>query len=250
MTKYNILLGLITAFLLVAVFVVLEIVFIINNGSEVPAPRIPRGAQSLGIGTPLTYVVMGDSTSIGQGADYPHSFAFVSAQHLAKNHRVSFVNVGVSGATVKSVGTEQLNQAMSYKPQIVLLAVGGNDSTHFTLGSSIKKSLQLIIDGLKMSNPDVKIVVTRSPAVDSVSRFPFGAKHIIRLRSDQVNRAFQPIIDKNKLIIAPVAEKTRNAFLADPTLTALDNFHPNARGYALWYPIINKALDSAVNQLE
>ena len=217
-----------------------------NNGKPVDAPKIPRAPITIGSGPKLTYVVMGDSTSIGQGTDYDQSYALNSAVHLAEKYQVTFVNVGISGATAKSVLEEQLAKAASYKPDLVLIGVGANDTTHFTGGKSIQTSMQKIIDGLKAANTDVKIVVTRSPALDSVPRFPWPSKQLMGLRTHQVNKAFQSIIEKNSLTLAPIAEKTRDAFLADPTLLAQDKFHPNSRGYALWIPIVNDALDRAL----
>lgn len=248
MTKHRIYVAAAIIAVLLVLFVVVQIIYIRQNGRPVPAPAIPRAPQTLGSGSPLTYVVMGDSSSISQGSDYEDGYAVASARHLAEEYQVTFVNVGISGATARSVLEEQLSKAVKYKPDIVLLAVGANDTTHFTSGKSIQASLQKIIDGLRKANPKVHIVVTRSPAMDSVSRFPFGAKQLMHLRTKQVNKAFEPVIEKNGLTVAPIAEKTREAFLADPTLTAADNFHPNTRGYALWIPVVNDALDKALNK--
>ncbi len=231
---------------LFVVFVIAQLIYIKTNGDYVPAPSIDRSIRTSGSGPGLTYVVMGDSTSISQGSDYEDGYAVSSAKHLSDKYLVSFSNVGISGATAQSVVDDQLEKAVERKPDLVLLAVGANDTTHFTSGKSIKQSLQQIIDQLREANPDVQIVTTRSPAMDSVSRFPWGAKQFMALRTSQVNKAFAQIIDKNDLTLAPIAEKTRDAFLADPTLTAADNFHPNARGYALWKPVINNALDEAL----
>ncbi len=244
--KLRLLLILTGVFLALVIFIVAELLIIKYNGSPVPAPDIPRGPEVLGSGPALTYVVMGDSTSIGQGADYNDSYALASARKLAAGHRVKFVNVGISGATAKSVLDIQLPKAVKYKPDIVLLAVGANDATHFTSGKSIQQSLQRIIDGLKQANCNVRIVVTGSPAMDSTARFPWPAKQLMGLRTKQVNAAFAPIIRENGLTLAPIAAKTRAAFLADPTLLAADKFHPDDRGYALWIPVINQALDQAL----
>ena len=231
----------------IVLFLVIEILYIRSNGTPVPAPTIPREPQTYGSGKKLTYVVMGDSTTIAQGAKYEDGYPLISAKYLGQKYETTFVNTGISGATVESTLTEQLDKAKSFKPDLVLLAVGANDTTHFTGTRKIRISLQAIIDGLRQSNPDVRIVVTRSPALDSVSRFPVGAKQIMYWRTKQVNSAFAPIIKNNNLTLAPIAEETRDAFLADPTLTAEDNFHPNARGYALWVPVINAALDEALS---
>lgn len=244
--KQRILLIIVTVILALLLFVMAEVLIIKYRGSAVLAPNIPRAPQMLGTGPDLTYVVMGDSTSIGQGTDYSQSYAVASARYLSLMHRVKFVNVGVSGAVAKDVLNNQLSMAVKYKPDIVLMAVGANDATHFTSGKSLQQSVQRVIDRLKKANCNVHIIVTGSPAMDSVPRFPWGAKQIMGLRTRQVNNAFGPLIKQNHLTFAPIAAKTRAAFLADPTLFAADEFHPNARGYALWKPVINSALDSAL----
>jgi acyl-CoA thioesterase-1 len=159
---------------------------------------------------------------------------------------VRSINTGVSGATTDEIKNDQLQTVLRFRPDIVLLAAGANDATHFTRSEVTRSSVQSIIDELKKVNPDVQIIVTASPAMDSVTRFPNGAKQLMGLRTRQVNSVFEQLIRKNKLIYAPIAEKTREAFMADPTLTASDNFHPNNRGYSLWIPVINKALDGAI----
>jgi lysophospholipase L1-like esterase len=230
----------------VIAYAVVELLIIKYNGRFVPAPDITCSPQTFGRGSELTYVVMGDSTSIGQGAEYEYSYAIATTEHLARRYNVTLINTGVSGAKVEDVLNDQLGQAIALKPDVVLLGIGANDTTHFTNLKQMRVSLQQIVDTFKEVNPDVRIVATRSPALDSVSRFPLVSKYILRMRTKRVNEAFDSIIKKNHLTPALIAEKTRAAFLADPSLTADDNFHPNARGYALWIPIINDALDQAL----
>lgn len=229
-----------------ALIALLEYLYIRFSGTNVPAPSIPREPKVYGEGKPLTFVVMGDSTSVSQGGTYENGYAVASAKHLAENYEVTIVNVGISGATAKSVRTEQLDKAVSYKPDIVLLAVGANDVTHWTGFDDAIADLQATIDALKQAKPGVQIVFTRSAAVDAVSRFPIGAKQLIRWRVDGFNEAMEPLIKQNNLILAPVAEQTRQIFLDDPSLLAPDNFHPNDRGYAVWIPVINEAIDQAL----
>ena len=242
----RIVIGLIIFVLAVIVFIAIELLFIKYNGTPVAAPEIPRAVQELGAGPELTYVVMGDSSSIGQGADYDESYSLNSAKHLAKKYKVKFINLGISGARVRTVFGEQTAKAAAYKPDVVLIAAGANDTTHFTNLKEIQEYLTKTVEELKKANPRVKIIVTRSAALDSVPRFPWPAKQLLGLRTRQVNKAFQPIIQKYGLTAAPIAERTREPFLRDPTLLAADKFHPNGRGYALWTPVINEALDQAL----
>ncbi len=101
------------------------------------------------------------------------------------------------------------------------------------------------MDGLRKGDCKPRIVVTGSPDMGSVPRFPWGAKQLAGLRTRQINTVYARIVAHNNLTFAPIAAKTGPAFSADPTLFAADNFHPNARGYALWIPVVNDALDKA-----
>ena len=228
------------------IFVVIQLLIVRFNGSPVAVPTIEREVQTSGSGPALSYAIMGDSTSISQGSDYNDGFAAASITHLSKEFTVRSINTGISGATTEEVRTDQLATVLKFKPDLVLLASGANDTTHFVRAETIRNSLQFIIDELRNVNPKVKIIVTASPAMDSVTRFPHGAKQLMALRTSQVNAVYNELISKNNLVHAPIAEKTRDAFIADPTLTAADNFHPNKRGYALWIPVINDAVDRAV----
>lgn len=230
----------------ILLIVLIEFLYIRFNGKNVPTPEIPRQPETSGSGPKLTYVVIGDSTTVSQGGSYGRGYARVSAQHLSESYEVTMTNLGISGATARSVIDEQLEQAVALKPDLVLLGVGANDVTHFTKLSDVTESFQKIVNKLRAANSEVKIVVTRSPAVDSVSRFPIGARQLIKLRVNQLNSALQPLIDSNNLTIAPIAEETRQAFLDDPSLLAEDKFHPNDRGYGLWNPVIIAAIDKAL----
>ncbi len=246
--KHRLLITFACSLIFILILGLAQFLYIKYSGAYVAVPVVPRATQSFGsAGAELKYAVMGDSTSIGQGAKYEQSYAYASAQHLAKNHQVKLLNVGVSGAVAKDLLGSQLDKVESYRPDVVLLAVGANDSRRFTSSSSIENSLQAIVDGLKKANPDVLIVTTGCPAMSPIPRFPpFGASQLAGFRERQINRVYAKIIAKNQLTLAPIALETGPAFAEDPSLFAADKFHPNARGYALWTPVINNALDRAL----
>jgi lysophospholipase L1-like esterase len=245
-TAHKILSAIFILIVLLAGFVVVEFLIVKYRGTPVLAPEIPRNTETLGSGPALSYVVMGDSTSIGQGSDYADSIGQKSAAHLAVTHSVSYTDVGISGATVKTVLDSQLDKAATYKPDVVLLSVGANDATHLTSGASIRQNLPKIIDGLVKANCNVKIVLTGSPQMGSVPRFPWPLKQFMGLRTKQINNAIASVISKQQLTLSPIAAKTGPIFAAHPELFASDKFHPTAAGYAVWIPVINDALDQAL----
>ena len=77
--------------------------------------RTPRtfGSSS---GQEIKYLVMGDSTSAGQGAAYEEGFAVKTSEHLAERYRITMVNTGISGAKIDEVLADQVPFAEEFKP--------------------------------------------------------------------------------------------------------------------------------------
>ncbi len=231
--------------LLVGFFVV-DLLFLKFNGTPVPAPDIPRQPLVYGSGEPLNYVVMGDSTAVGQGGDYEKGIATESARHLAKDHKVTMVNTAVSGARAKDVFTKQLDSAMKAKPDVVLILVGSNDVTHLTSTASIKNSIAGAVESLEKVNCNVKIILTGSAQMGAVLRIPQPLRLLAEQRVKPVNNAFISITKESSLTFSPIADKTGDTFKKDRTLFAADKFHPNTKGYQVWVPVINDSLDEAL----
>ena len=196
---------------------------------------------------PLHYVVLGDSTAAGIGADYEAGIAAATERELARRFQVTMINLAVSGAQLEDVRERQLPTAVSLHPDVVLLSAGANDVTHLTSVRSMRADLRAIVEELRAANPDVKIVVTGSPDMGSPPRIPRILRGIASRRTAQVNHMFQEEAREQSLVFAPIATKTGPLFRRDRTLFAGDNFHPNERGYATWVPVLNEALAAATH---
>jgi acyl-CoA thioesterase I len=218
-----------------------------HTGTPVPIPDIPRTAETFGTGTPLVYAVLGDSTTVSQGSGYDEGYARGSARVVAdKGNRVQLTNYGVSGARARDISAQAENAAAS-RPDLVLIAVGANDVTHLTPIRDIEQGITRAVDTLRTSNPDARIVITGSPQMGSIPRFPQPASYLARLRTAQVNRMALRLAGDKQLIFAPIADKTGEAFDRHPEYYAADKFHPNAVGYALWTPVISHAVADALD---
>ncbi len=228
--------------LLLVCLLVVELLIVKFNGTPVPAPNIPRGPETYGSGSPLTYVVLGDSTTISQGGDYDRGIARETARFLGRNHTVTLYNLGVSGARTADVLERQLPEAIKLQPDVVLLDVTANDVTHLTSISAVRRDLLATVRALREANPKVEIVVTGAPAMGSVPRFPEPIKSLARYRTAQINRMVRPVAEQEGLRFAPIAERTGKAFLERPELFAADKFHPTTKGYQLWVNVLNDTL--------
>ncbi len=198
-------------------------------------------------GETLRYLVLGDSTAVAQGGDYERGIAVETAGHLALGGRgVELTNVGVSGARVHDVLTEQIPRADLAHADLVLVDAGANDVVHLTPSGAVARDLERIVETLLRANCKMRIVVTGSPDMSTPPRIPRLLRGLAGARSRSVNRIAQEVVKRHGLTFAPIAERTGPIFARDPTLFSADRFHPNERGYAVWIPVLNEALDRAL----
>jgi len=240
--------ALLAAGLLVGLLVVVLVeAWLARRGGVEPFVGPSRAPTTLGSAGPaLTYVVLGDSTGAGQGAPPDAGIAVATARHLARSHRVVLTNLAVSGAQMDDVAAGQLDDAVALAPDVVLIAAGANDVTALTSTSSVRDSLETIVDRLRAAAAKVRIVVTAAPDMGAAPRLAQPLRSIAGKRTTQVNDAIGEVVARRRLTLAPIAEQTGPLFRADPTLFAADRFHPSARGYATWVPVLNRALDRAL----
>jgi lysophospholipase L1-like esterase len=208
----------------------------------VPVAASPDPVEFGSGGSRLVYVVIGDSTGAGVGAPYESGIAIGTARYLAQTHRVAMTNFSISGARTKGVLEKQVAGAAALKPDVVLLTVGANDVTHLTPVWTMRRALGAIVKRLRAANPAVSIIITGSPDMGSPPRIPRLLRGIASWRTKAVNRMFVAEARKLGLTFAPIAERTGPLFRRDRSLFEADRFHPNARGYATWIPVINEAL--------
>lgn len=217
-----------------------------RRGPAVPFTPPSSAPTRLGSGPPLEYVVLGDSTAAGQGAPYDRGIALATARHLAATHRVTLTNLAVSGARMRDVAIDQAPAAARRRPDVALIAAGANDVTGLTGVDSVTRSLEATVRELRAANPRVAIVVTGAADMGSIPRLAQPLRAVAGWRTAQINRAVERLVREHDLVLAPIARATGPAFRRDPSLFAEDRFHPNARGYATWVPVLVKALDRAL----
>lgn len=238
----------IVVFIVVITLLVANLVAVFYNGNPVNAPDIPRDKTTIGEGVELNYLILGDSTSISQGGDYSQGYVVKTAENLSNSYKVTYQNFGVSGARISDVAIDQLERSKSFKPDIVLIAVGANDVTHLTSLENIKNDMKIIINTLRERNKNVKIVFTGAASMGDVIRFVQPFKWFMGYRTNNVNMVFEEIATEENVTFAYVARDTGKQFAKHPEYFAQDKFHPNNQGYAIWTEVLNRAIDSSINQ--
>lgn len=105
-------------------------------------------------GDSKTLLVLGDSLTKGYGVLEEEAFPALVGKRL----KLKVVNGGVSGDT-SAGGLRRLPWLLKSKPDLLVVALGGNDGLRGIDPASTEKNLSAIIDKARAANPSIKILL-------------------------------------------------------------------------------------------
>ncbi len=201
-------------------------------------------------GEPLVLAVLGDSSVAGVGADSAETtLTYGVAQVLAAQHRVTLHALGVSGARLANVVTEQLPQLAEIDPDVVLVCVGTNDITHCTPMLEVRRQLRLLASGLETVAPDAVKVVSGLPPAETSRAFRWPLRNVLGTWARAYTRLYKAELEHHGITVLDIAKVTRAAFHRRPEMFSDDWFHPSSTGYTflgtLYGAAARDALDNA-----
>jgi acyl-CoA thioesterase-1 len=203
-----------------------------SGGATVDTPP-PASA-----GPAETYVAVGASETIGEGADRPIVEAWPHVLHrTALEPGAVFVNAGDGGATVADALVDQLPLALELQPTLVTVWLNVNDLRSSVPVSTYERELAELVEALRAGGAEV--LVANTPAVEHLpayrnvvaSRVPSDE---VVARVDAYNAATDrvaeatgaEVIDLHAASLAAVDDGTFDDLVAD------DGFHPSTEGHA------------------
>ncbi|HVF11501.1 MAG TPA: GDSL-type esterase/lipase family protein, partial [Actinomycetota bacterium] len=140
----------------------------------------------------LRFVVMGDSTSVGVGADPENSFPWLLAEKLGATFRVKLFVVGRSSARAADVAQVQLPQAISLEPDLLLMEIGANDATHLTSINKVKASIGRVLAVASKTN--TLLVVAGPPNMGTTRAFAEPLRSLSGWSGRRVQAAIESIV--------------------------------------------------------
>lgn len=171
----------------------------------------------------LLYVALGDSAAQGVGASSPDKgYVGLIADRLrtSTGRPVQVVNLSVSGARVADVVATQLPQLADLEPDLVTVAIGGNDIREYDQ------------DGF---TADVDQLVANLPPGTYVADVPYFMHGRWETDSAQAAGAVRAAAAEAGLVVVPLNDRLRAEGLRGMlTETSPDFFHPNDAGYEVW----------------
>ena len=114
--------------------------------------------------TPASILVLGDSLSGAYGININEGWvALLQQQIIKQGYDYKVINASVSGDTTRT-GLSRIDSALkNHKPEIVIIALGGNDGLRGLAFSEIETSLSSIIESCKKDQVEILLVGVRMP---------------------------------------------------------------------------------------
>ncbi len=181
---------------------------------------------------PPTVLVFGDSLSAGYGIDVDQSWTTLLQARLRDQgyeHRV--VNASISGDTTES-GAARIGGAIdAFAPELIILALGGNDGLRGIPPSRMRGNLENIIQQATDSGAAVVLLGIKIPP-------NYGQRYI-----ETFEAVFREVAESNDI---PWIEFFMEGVALNEELMQADGIHPNSAAQPVLldnaWPIINEAL--------
>jgi len=199
----------------------------------------------------LPVLIIGESTVAGVGVhrqvDGLSGRIGVSIGKLT-NRKVNWYAVGGSGYTARKVSEMLVDNIPEYEFEIIVIALGGNDTFELNNPLRWKKDLEQLIQKISVKFPDGKIAIANMPPVGSFTAFPVMLQWYMG-----------GLVSLHRKVIRDLPQKYKNLlYLADPIDFDAwrektgrnvpmkeffsDGVHPSALTYRLWGEQIAEAI--------
>jgi acyl-CoA thioesterase-1 len=171
----------------------------------------------------FVYVAIGDSAAQGVGASQPRNgyIGLIAGSIERKTGRkVQVVNLSVTGAKLDDALKHQIPKIANYKPNLVTAEIGAND-----MGSFDSKAFAVNYDRFLHALPAGSSVVSNMPY--------FGTRPQVQDNARAANQIIQRQTKQHNIPMADLYGNLQGK--QSPLIYASDWFHPNDRGYKVWY---------------
>jgi lysophospholipase L1-like esterase len=184
-------------------------------------------------GATLDLLVVGDSIAAGLGAQLPkETLGARLATRLAKATRrtVRLRTVAQVGAESSMLAAQLATLPATYRPDVSVIVVGGNDVTHRVPVSESVRHLEAAIAELRARGTEV--VVGTCPDLGALRPVPQPLRALVSRASRQLAQAQEGAAVRAGAHAVSLAHVVGPFFITNPDeMFSLDRFHPSAAGY-------------------
>lgn len=179
--------------------------------------------------TPIRLLVIGESTVAGVGvANQQQALCGQLAQQMADawSQPVCWQASGRNGATAAQCRDELVPALETDHWDIVVIALGVNDTTHLTPRWRWRQALEQLIE--HFAGRAGRVLVTAVPPLGQFRALPQPLRAWFGLRAGLLDTDLQRCCARHGAL--PIAM----ALVFEPEYLAEDGYHPSAAGYQVW----------------
>ncbi|HDX9630211.1 TPA: SGNH/GDSL hydrolase family protein [Bacillus cereus] len=186
------------------------------------------------------FVAIGDSFTEGIG-DEVEGIALKSwVDHFVQLsvNDIEYANFAKRGLVTKEIRSQQLEKALTFKPDLVSLIAGANDVLKGRWNhQAYKNDMECMID--KLSKTEADIIIANLP--DFTVRLPFASekKQVIKEQLLEANDVIRSLSREYKI---HHVDFWSHPLVNDNTLWSADLIHPNSKGYVKVAELIHSSL--------
>lgn len=178
----------------------------------------------------LRFAALGDSVTVGIGDPVPggwRGWSRLLAESLGTAYDVSYCNTAVSGSTVTSVLTDQLDDAVDHRPDVASLVVGLNDTMRSTWDPlRLRDELMTCAEALHATG--ALLLTARFHDHGAVFGLPGVLRRPLHARVEAVNAAYDEVHARFGGIRLDLAAHPASA---DRAYWSVDRLHPSELGH-------------------
>ena len=180
-------------------------------------------------------VALGDSLTEGFGVSKEEAYPFLVEKELfGKGHAVKLINAGISGSTSASAAS-RLKWYIRSQPDIIILALGGNDGLRGLSVAHMKKNLSKAIELAQSEKIQVLLSGMQIP-------LNYGTRY-----TESFRKVFHELAELYKLPIIPFLLKDVGGI---PSLNQPDGIHPNPEGHQIIAATVLKHLEPLLPEIK
>lgn len=184
-------------------------------------------------GDPIELVLLGDSIAAGLGADHPkHTLGGGLARRVAKRtgRSVRLRTAAVVGSESSVLASQIDGLPSTYRPDVAVIVVGGNDVTHRIPTAESVQHLVAAIAALQERGAEV--VVGTCPDLGALRPVPQPLRALGSRASRQLATAQREAALSQGARAVSLAHVVGPFFITNPDeMFSLDRFHPSTHGY-------------------
>ncbi|MGH8913739.1 MAG: GDSL-type esterase/lipase family protein [Acidimicrobiia bacterium] len=195
---------------------------------------------------PMRVAVLGDSSVTAPGVAGPEEI-WVSrvGAHLGETRHVTLRSFAVSGSRAIDLTNNQLEPALVFDPDLVIVSVGANDALKGVSVRTFEGQLDELIGALA----DVGALILMSGVGDlgTIPRLYPPLRNMMSRRSARFDRAHHLVAERYGAHVIEHRSDNPTVWYSDRSLWSADLFHVSAAGHERWANVTWRTLQPLID---